>query len=283
MKTRFFTLIACLLLIATCGFAKSKVIEGNGKLITKEIAIKDYDAISALGGAVIEYEQSTASPYLSVTVDENILPLLEIKMKGKTLSISYKEKDRDDKYETTIINGRKTYVNNGYSISPTRYVIKTNSQTLKDINLVGGCRMTIESDFKADKLSANIAGSGNIDFSQSTDLHKGDFSVAGSGEINLRKFAATNLNCSVAGSGEIKLNGKADRGNFSVAGGGDIYGFNCELRKGESSVAGGGNIEIYATDQLDSSVAGGGKIRYKGNVAVNKSIVAGGSIKKVDE
>ena len=283
MKTNFYILTACLLLVATGGFAKSRKIEGNGKLVTKEISIKEYDAISALGGVAIEYEQSSASPYLRVTVDENILPILDIHVKGKTLSIGIKEDKGNINSETVILNGNTKVVTNGYSFSPTKYIIKTNSQTLKDINLVGGCSMTVESNFKVDKISANIAGSGNIDFSKSTDIHKGEFSVAGSGEIKLRKFIATNISCSVAGSGEIKLNGKADRGDFSVAGGGDIYGYNCELRKGESSVAGGGNIEIYATDQLEASIAGGGKIRYKGDPTVSQSTVAGGSIKKQNE
>lgn len=281
MKTRLSILFACMLLTATCGFAKSKIIEGNGKLVTKEISIKDYDEISALGEATIEYEQSSASPYLKVTVDENILPYLKIKMKGKTLDIGFSEKFNNETTEETDRNGNTNRF--GAQLQPTRYIIKTNSQNLKDISLVANCHLIVNSQFKAERISGSIAGGGTIDFSQSTDIYKGNFSVAGSGTIYLRKFKATSLECSVAGSGNIQLNGKADRAEFSVAGGGDIEGYSCEVRKAECSVAGGGNIQVYATDQLDASIAAGGKIRYKGDPTVSKSTVSGGSIKKYNE
>lgn len=281
MKTRLSILFTCMLLTATCGFAKSRTIEGNGKLVTKEISIKEYDEISALGEATIEYEQSSASPYLKVTVDENILPYLEIKIKGKTLHIGYSEKYNDEKTEETDRYGDR--FRSSAQLKPTRYIIKTNSQNLKDISLVANCKLIINSNFKAERVSGSIAGGGTIDFNQSTDIHKGNFSVAGSGNVYLRKFRATSLECSVAGSGNIQLNGKVDRAQFSVAGGGDIEGYSCEARKAECSVAGGGNIQVYATDQLDASIAAGGKIRYKGDPTVSKSTVAGGSVKKYDE
>lgn len=281
MKTRFLIFIACMLLIVTNGFAKARKIEGNGKLITKEISIQDYDAISGLGGAVIEYEQSSDKPYLRVTVDENILPLLDIRVKGKTLRIDYKT---DDEYDKKVsIDGNNIKIGNDFSLSPTKYVITTNSRSLKEISLVAGCRININSDFKAERMDASIAGSGNIDFKKSTDLYKGSFRVAGSGDIYLRKFKSTNLNCSVAGSGEITLNGKAERGNYSVAGGGDIYGYKCELKKAECNVAGGGNIQVYATERLEANIAAGGKISYKGDPQVTQNTIAGGSITKEAE
>ncbi|RHJ82706.1 head GIN domain-containing protein [Parabacteroides sp. AM08-6] len=287
MNTKLFILISCLLLIATSSFAKSRTVKGNGNLVNKEISIKDYDAIEALGGVTIEYEQSSASPYLQLTIDENILPYLDIRVKGKTLSIGFKDEsddyyDDDDDESIQINNGEVKY-RSGLSISATKYIITTNSETLKDINLVGGCHMNINSKFKAERFNANIAGSGSINFSKPTDIHKGDFSIAGSGEINLRTFRMTNLNCSIAGGGEINLNGKADKADYSVAGGGNIYGYNCNVKKAECSVAGGGSIQVYATEQLDASTAGGGKIRYKGNPTISEDVVAGGSIKRYEE
>ena len=284
MKTKASILLTCMLLIIACGSANAKTIQGNGKLVTKEISIKDYDEISALGGATIEYEQSSASPYLQVTVDENILPYLDIQVKGKKLNIGYnRDRNDDEVYEKEDKFGHKNTYRTSANIRPTKYVIKTNSQTLKDISLVAGCQLIIKSNFKTDHINSNIAGGGSIDFSQSTDFNKGDFSVAGGGSMYLRKFKATSLECSVAGGGNIQLNGKVDRADLNAAGGGDIEGYSCEARKAECNVAGGGSIQVYATDQLDASIAAGGKIRYKGNPTVSKSTVAGGSIKKYNE
>ena len=39
----------------------------------REIKISDYDEITFVGSADFEYEQSDKAPYLSVTIDENLL------------------------------------------------------------------------------------------------------------------------------------------------------------------------------------------------------------------
>ena len=76
--------MVCIWLLTTNGFAQN-TIKGDGNIITKEISISDYDEISYVGKVNLEYEQSTASPFFKITIDENILPHLDIKIKGKFL------------------------------------------------------------------------------------------------------------------------------------------------------------------------------------------------------
>ena len=75
--------MVCIWLLTTNGFAQN-TIKGDGNIITKEISISDYDEISYVGKVNIKYEQSNASPFFKITIDENILPHLDIKIKGKT-------------------------------------------------------------------------------------------------------------------------------------------------------------------------------------------------------
>ena len=75
--------MVCIWLLTTNGFAQN-TIKGDGNIITKEISISDYDEISYVGKVNIEYEQSNASPFFKITIDENI-PHLDIKKKGKDL------------------------------------------------------------------------------------------------------------------------------------------------------------------------------------------------------
>lgn len=268
MKTKVLFFITCILLASVNGFAQKNTIKGDGKIVTKEIAISNYDKISYVGHLDIEYEQSDAAPYLRIMVDENILPYLEIKMKGKTLTIQPKN-------EKELLNDYSYSLN----LQPTVCEIKTNSRELKEISAVGSGEFIAKTSLKVDRLEISIAGSSSINFEHLLEARKVDFNVAGSGDINATRIKVDNLNCSVAGSGNILLKGEAERSDMSVAGGGDINAFDCTVREAECSVAGGGDIKVFATEQLDASIAGGGNIRYKGDPEVSKSVIGGGSIK----
>lgn len=260
--------MVCIWMLVTNGFAQN-TIKGDGKIITKEISISDYDEISYVGKVDIEYEQSNASPSFKITVDENIWAHLEIKVKGKTLIIQPKD-------EKKYFNGNSY----GLNLQPTVCEIKTNSRELKEISAVGGGELVVKNALKVDKLEIGIAGSSTINLDKTLEARKINFSVAGSGDINATNLRVNSLDCSVAGGGSILLKGESERGNLSVAGSGDISAFGCVIRKAECSVAGGGGIEVHASEQLDASIAGGGRIRYEGNPELSKSVIGGGSIKK---
>ena len=268
MKTKALFFITCILLATTNGFAQKNTIKGDGNIVTKEVSISNYDEISYVGRMDIEYEQSDAAPYLRIMVDENILPYLDIKVKGKTLIIQPKDDKKFHKEFSHSLN-----------LHPTVCEIKTNSRELKDISAVGGGEFRVKTPLKVDRLYISIAGSSTINFEKLLEARKVDFNVAGSGDINATQLKVDNLDCSVAGSGNIQLKGEAERGDMSVAGGGDISAFGCVIRKAECSVAGGGNIKVFASEQLDASIAGGGNIRYKGDPELSKSVIGGGSIR----
>ena len=254
--------MVCIWLLTTNGFAQN-TIKGDGNIITKEISISDYDEISYVGKVNIEYEQSNASPFFKITIDENILPHLDIKIKGKTLIIQPKD-------EKKYFNGNSY----GLNLQPTVCEIKTSSRELKEISAVGGGEFIAKSPLKADKLDISIAGSSTINFDKQLEARKINFSVAGSGDINATQLKVDNLDCSVAGSGSILLKGEAERGDLSVA-----TLFPVQLPRNEGT-AGGGDIEVHASEQLDASIAGGGHIRYEGDPELSKSVIGGGSIKK---
>ena len=87
MKTRVSLFIFCIQMIAVCGFAADRRIDGNGNPETREIKISDYDEITFVGSADFEYEQSDKAPYLSVTIDENLFDYLVTEVEGGTLKI----------------------------------------------------------------------------------------------------------------------------------------------------------------------------------------------------
>ncbi|MCD7978185.1 MAG: DUF2807 domain-containing protein [Tannerellaceae bacterium] len=265
MKTNVFLWIACLCLIPAF-LQANNTIKGNGKVITKEISISDYEEISMAGSVEFEYVQSGSSPSLTVTVDENIFPYLDIKTKGKKLEIGTKN------------DGWKSV-----NLRPTVYKIRSNSKDLKKLNAAGSGKFYVNGTFNTSRTEFNLAGSGNIYLKGQVQSEEIKFNVAGSGKamadnLNVKKFSG-----SVAGSGRLEAAGKAQEGNFSVAGSGNVKAFDCKTGKVNASVSGSGKVEVSVGNHLDAHVSGSGKITYKGDgISTNISKYGSGSISKVD-
>ena len=120
MKTRVSLFIFCIQMIAVCGFAADRRIDGNGNPETREIKISDYDEITFVGSADFEYEQSDKAPYLSVTIDENLFDYLVTEVEGGTLKI----------YPKSI---KKGFNNNSYDLKADRLQDKIQLQGTKRV------------------------------------------------------------------------------------------------------------------------------------------------------
>lgn len=216
----------------------------------------------------ILYQQSDDAPYLEVSVDENLLEYFTIQVEDKALTIHYKK-----------INDRKN--SPCYNLSPTTFLIKTNSKELKEILSAGSGSICVLTPLRVDKIAVDLAGSGNVTFDQLLKGTKGVFRLAGSGDIVLKNIEFEYVDCSLAGSGNIKVKGSAERASFNVASSGEIEAFGCKTQKAECNVAGSGNIKVSAASRLDANIVGSGDIHYKGDPAVSKDIMGSGKIKHI--
>ena len=267
MKTRLSFFLLCLLLCTVNGFAKQKNRDGNGKVVTKNIPISAYDAVAIAGNIDFEYVQSDGTPSLELTIDENLLSYVDIRVKGRELKIA--PQDPEDR------NGR----DGGFRFNPTVCKIKSNSAGLKEINSAGSGNFVIVSPMKIEKIEVNKAGSGSVNFTKKLTGYKAELNMAGSGSIEAEDLAIEQLECKLAGSGEVQLKGTVSRADYSVASSGEIKAYGCKTEKAECSVAGSGSIYVHAVESLDASIAGSGSISYKGHPSVSQSIIGSGSIR----
>lgn len=270
MKTKLIALIA----LFCCVFAaEAKKVEGNGKIITKEISVSDYDQIE-LGGS-IEYVRNNnwgkkekkkfpvfkythgRKASLKVTIDENLFPLLEIHSNNGHLSV---------------------YVQDGTRIKPTEYIIQGSSEALKYLKTSGPMDFESQNAFTEDRLEIKISGSSDVLFPHTVKLNSCEFSVSGSGDLSFKDLNSGNVTCKVSGSGDIDLKGKADEARLSVSGSGDIKAYDLSVKDLNCSVSGSGDARVYATKNMNLSVSGSGDIRYKGPAEVTKSKSGSGSI-----
>ncbi|MDR1557282.1 MAG: DUF2807 domain-containing protein [Tannerellaceae bacterium] len=313
MKTKASVFLICMLALATTGFqAAGRTIKGNGKVETRVINISDYDEISLAGNVTFEYEQSDASPFLSITVDENIFEYIRAEVQQAKLSIGPRKENE--------------YTGNSYNLNPTVFKVKSNSKNLKKVSKAGSGSFIVNSPLKIDNLNISSAGSGNVRLTKNVtgnelkisasgsgnleisgpikaervvaDLagsgkvvlqealsgNELKVSLAGSGDIKAKEITVEKLHCSLAGSGGIQLlDGAIKEASYSIAGSGNIKAYECKASTVKASLSGSGRLEIHASEALNASTAGSGSILYKGNPASVKESKANrsGTIRSV--
>lgn len=249
-------------------------IKGNGNVITKEVAVSDFSAIefgcntgsegNLFGKAENKryeclYSQTTGKSSLSITIDENLFPVLDIESNGGKLTIKTKGRDR---------------------ITPSTFIVKASSGDLNKVSISGLLDFTVKTPFRSDNLKMSISGACNVTFEKQADLGSFHISVGGAGDLKANEFICKEFESSISGAGNVNLKGRADRARFSVSGAGNVNAFDFDVKDVSASVSGAGNVNAYASEKLEASTSGVGNISYKGDAETKLRKSGLGSISK---
>lgn len=264
MKIKIFLFFFATLLVLLPGCSMFNIVKGDGNLVTNEISIGEYDGMDIAGSLDINYTQSEASPGLTVTVDKNIFDMYEFKVANNTLLIQLKKE-----FKSSVV-------------SPTKFVVTTNSRVLKQADLAGHVIFKTDAPLIADQLKIGMAGAGDINLNDSVKANKLHIELAGSATLNAPAVHVGSFEGEVAGSGTFNLSGSADKASFEIAGNGNVSAFGLQIADMRCEIAGNGTIEASVSTSIVAEVAGRGNIKYKGNPTISKEIGGIGSIEKVD-
>jgi len=251
-------------------------IYGDGNLVTKEIAVDDFDEIEAGNSPMrITYVQSEGEPGLTVTVDQNIFDMYEIKVQGDKLRIrpkgEYKHPQRFSITEST------------YQFSPTEFTVTIHSKSLRRLGAAGNIDFSVNSTLKTEELVLKLAGSCKVHLTDTVWMERLDVDIAGNGTLNAAALFGNELNGEIAGSGRLNLGGNIATASFDIAGSGTVRAFDLEVEDMRCKIAGSGDIEICAKNSIHTNIAGSGRIKYTGNPQeIVKKVAGAGSIVKVD-
>lgn len=210
--------------------------------------VSEFDGVSVAGSMDVEVRQGSSFKVYAEGKDEG-LEKLKIEVVNGTLKVGTKKKK----------DGNRNNCNNYSSC--------------------GDIQVFVEMPMFDDM---SVAGSGSLTIYSFTGLGGVDFSVSGSGNIDVEGELTMNGNvdCSIAGSGEINIDGTADRADISIAGSGDFSGLDLRVKDADISIAGSGNVGIHAEENLDISIAGSGDIEYIGDPSIKKSVTGSGNIRR---
>lgn len=188
-------------------------VKGDGVIKTEGRGISDFSTLAVAGGYDIQW--SAGKPSLTITSDQNLLPLIKTTVSGSTLQIDSKE-----------------------NLAPTKGItITLSSASLADVQLTGGNSFTagqisgehlkLEStgasemtvDGSVTNLQANLTGASKLD-AKALQTRDATLSLTGASDAHVN--VSGTLKASITGAGSVTYSGDPKSVEQNITGAGSI-------------------------------------------------------------
>ncbi len=174
-------------------------VRGSGDLVTQERDLDEFNAIEVSGSTDV-FVTVSGEQKVSLSFDDNLIDLIETKVRGKTLKIYCEES-----YSSRL---------------PCRIEITVPS--LEQVRVTGSGDVEIY-DLNGDSFEYSVTGSG--DMRAGGEVGEVDIRVSGSGDVDTRDLIAREVSVKISGSGDVKVYAaETFYGRVSGSGDIDVYG-----------------------------------------------------------
>ncbi|MDB5253308.1 MAG: hypothetical protein JWP27_2477 [Flaviaesturariibacter sp.] len=209
---------------------KNETIEGNGKLVTRDVAVTSFDVLDASGIYELKLSQG-ATESVKIEADENLQEYFTVKNVGSKLVIDM------DKLKNKSLRGKNT-----------KMKVYVTFKTLKslDLSMVGNVRSEESLSFGDVEISNKSVG--NVDL----------------------KLTANKMTVDNQGVGNITLSGKAENAVFRNQGVGSLKAGDLTVQTIDIHNTGVGNAEVNAAKELKVEDSFLGKVRNLGAAPTKK-------------
>ncbi len=281
MKKLVIVLISVLLSMPFMSL-RAETIKGNGKIVTKEIDVMDFNIISLSVPAKVNFTQSDQYS-CSITIDENLLSFIGFKVVSDELRIKQLP-SKDGKPLLSFSIGEKdvTLPNYQYpTLQFTKFEINISAPRLENVKLSGSGQFNFENEFSDYKLNVSVNGSGRIKAENVVKISKFDVNVTGSGSVDFLQMSTNELNVLVSGSGSTTVKGSSfvDM-DLTMLGSGNIK-IDGDAKTAKTKIAGSGDIYMgNISNSIKYDIAGSGHVYYSGDAETKGFIVGSGTIQK---
>jgi hypothetical protein len=178
-------------LLGACG------VRGSGNVQTEERQARDFSAISLNGFGKLIIEQSGAES-LSITADDNILPLITSEVRNGTLHLGFKD---------------ERPINNVNDIT-----FRVTVSNLEAIELSGAGSVEA-TNIDTDQLSVTSSGAGNVNISGTTE--KQEIELSGVGSYNGEDLVSKEATVEISGAGNATVQ-VSDALDAQISGAGSV-------------------------------------------------------------
>ena len=217
--------LALALLVGTISYAQWRKIKGNGKTVTIERSVGEYDYVALAGWFDVELVDGNEGE-IRLRGEENLLEYIKTEVKDGKLTIKQRK---------------------GFNLKPSSWnegiTITVPIESIDGVSLSGSGDIVGKTTLQSDNFKTSISGSGDISLT----------------------VEAKSIDASMSGSGDMNLSGKTTDFEVSVSGSGDIRAYDLAADFVDAQVSGSADIKVTATQMLKARVSGSGDITYKGN------------------
>jgi hypothetical protein len=215
----------------------NKNIKGNGKIITENRSLADYDKISVAGAFDVNLVKGKEGA-ISIEAEENLMEYIETEVENGHLKIHPKNGGYQLKSTKTIVITVPFESIEAVSLAGSGTVSSMDVLNFSDLTLKLAGSGAINLSVSAKNLYSKIAGSGNIELSGNADEFNGE--ITGSGDIDAYNLKATVSHISITGSGNVKVHAVSEIHAKTVGSGDVIFTGNPTIEKLKS--VGSGSI-----------------------------------------
>lgn len=204
------SLVAVVAMLAGCS---PSGIKGDGMIKTTNLPVADFSALVVSGGYKITW--SSGKPALTITTDQNLLPLIKTTANGNTLQIESEDNVRPTKGITITLSSASladVQLNGAVNLTASQlsgHDLKLESNGAADISVAGSVT----------NLEANLSGASKLN-AKSLQTQTATVSLNGAayGDVTV----TDTLNASISGAGVLTYSGNPKSVEKNVSGAGSI-------------------------------------------------------------
>jgi len=193
------------------GFSTSPAVAGSGKSATENRPIAAFSKIKVEGAVVIDAALGPAT-VLTITTDDNLLPIFETKIEGDTLHIH-----PTSNYNTKL--GVR---------------VKITTPTLNAVTAAGACNVQAH-DLDTPTFALDISGTSSAQLAGKAETLQ--IQISGAGNLKATDFPAQNVKIDISGTGAAKVCATAAL-DATISGAGSVRysGHPAQVKKNVSGV-----------------------------------------------
>ena len=209
-KVDAYKVVAAIAVIAGCSRFG---IKGDGAIKTENRQIADFSALEVSGAYQINW--SNGKPGLTISTDQNLLPLITASVSGNTLQIESKENLRPTKGITINVSSASltdVLLNGAVSLT-------ASNLSGPDLKLESNGASSISADGSVTNLEANFSGASKLN-AKSLQTQTATLSLSGASYADVT--VTNTLNASISGAGLLTYSGNPKSVEKNISGAGRI-------------------------------------------------------------
>jgi hypothetical protein len=187
---------------------KSETIEGNGKLVTRDIPVQSFSELKASGVYELKLSQGNKES-VKIEADENLQELFQVKNEGKKLVIDTKKMKNTNLKSKNKMRVYITFTKlTDLELSTVGNVNSEGALAFDDLDLDTKSVGNVDLQLTANKLNVTNAGVGNVTLTgkaQNTIMKN-----SGVGSVHAGEFVVQTMNIDNSGVGSAEVNAEKE-------------------------------------------------------------------------